>query len=94
MRVAVVGAGLAGLAAARELRAAGHGAVVFEKRLGLCGRLAARRAEGTVLDHGSRPSPPLRARPCGRWPAPRRSTTALTSTTASPTARGRRGCLG
>ncbi len=53
MRVAVVGAGLAGLAAARELRAGGHEAVVFEKSRGLGGRLAARRAGGTVLDHGS-----------------------------------------
>ena len=35
MRVAVVGAGLAGLAAARELRASGHEAVVFEKSCGL-----------------------------------------------------------
>lgn len=53
MRVAVVGAGLAGLAAARELGALGHEATVFEKSRGLGGRLAARRAEGTVLDHGS-----------------------------------------
>lgn len=61
MRVAVIGAGLAGLAAARELRAAGHEAVVFEKSRGLGGRLAARRAEGTVLDHGS----PAIAAPAG-----------------------------
>ena len=54
VRVAVVGAGLAGLAAARELVATGHEAIVFEKSRGLGGRLAARRAEGTVLDHGSR----------------------------------------
>ena len=54
MRVAVVGAGLAGLAAARELVAGGHEAIVFEKSRGLGGRLAARRVQGTVLDHGSR----------------------------------------
>jgi hypothetical protein len=54
MRVAVVGAGLSGLAAARELTALGHRVVVVEKSRGLGGRLAARRAEGTVLDHGSR----------------------------------------
>lgn len=53
MRFAVVGAGLAGIAAARELRALGHDAMLFEKSRGLGGRLAARRAEGTVLDHGS-----------------------------------------
>ena len=54
MRVAVVGAGLAGLAAARELVGRGHEAIVIEKSRGMGGRLAARRAEGTVLDHGSR----------------------------------------
>jgi hypothetical protein len=53
MRLAVVGAGLAGLAAARDLVADGHEVVVVEKSRGLGGRLAARRAEGTVLDHGS-----------------------------------------
>lgn len=60
MRVAVVGAGLAGLAAARELRADGH-RVVVEKSRGLGGRLASRRAGGTVLDHGS----PVLAAPPG-----------------------------
>ena len=54
MRVAVVGAGLAGLAAARELTAGGHEVVVFEKSRGMGGRVAARRLGGTVLDHGSR----------------------------------------
>jgi predicted NAD/FAD-dependent oxidoreductase len=61
VRVAVVGAGLAGLAAARELRADGHELVVFEKSRGLGGRVASRRAEGTVLDHGS----PVLAAPPG-----------------------------
>jgi renalase len=35
------------------MSAGGHEVVVFEKSRGLGGRLAARRAEGTVLDHGS-----------------------------------------
>lgn len=61
MRVAVVGAGLAGLAAARELRADGHEVVVLEKSRGVGGRIASRRAEGTVLDHGS----PVLAAPSG-----------------------------
>ncbi|HTI35276.1 MAG TPA: FAD-dependent oxidoreductase [Miltoncostaea sp.] len=61
MRVAVVGAGLAGLAAARELRADGHEVVVFEKSRGVGWRIASRRAEGTVLDHGS----PVMAAPPG-----------------------------
>jgi hypothetical protein len=52
MRVVVVGAGLAGLAAARELVAAGCTVTVVEKSRGLGGRMAARRIEGTVVDHG------------------------------------------
>lgn len=53
MRVAVIGAGISGLVAARELVDAGHEVVVFEKSRGLGGRMAARRAEGgAVVDHG------------------------------------------
>lgn len=52
MRVAVIGAGIAGLVAARDLRGAGHEVVVLEKSRGVGGRMAARRVEGTVVDHG------------------------------------------
>ncbi len=53
MRVGIIGAGLAGLAAARELVAHGHGVVVIEKSRGVGGRLASRRVEGAVVDHGA-----------------------------------------
>ena len=53
MRVGIVGAGLSGLAAARELIAGGHEVVVIEKSRGVGGRLAARRIAGTVVDHGA-----------------------------------------
>ena len=53
MRVGVVGAGLAGLGAARTLVAAGHEVVVVEKSRGLGGRLASRRVGALVMDHGS-----------------------------------------
>ena len=53
MRVAVIGAGLSGLAAARHLTDSGCDVTVFEKSRGLGGRLATRRAEGAVIDHGA-----------------------------------------
>ena len=52
MRVAVIGAGISGLVAARDLVSSGHEVLVIEKSRGLGGRMAARRAEDTVLDHG------------------------------------------
>lgn len=53
MRVAVVGAGLSGLGCARRLAAAGHAVTVFEKSRGLGGRIASRRVDGTIVDHGA-----------------------------------------
>jgi renalase len=52
--VAVIGAGLAGLTCAQELRQAGYSVVVIEKSRGVGGRVATRRLEGTVADHGVR----------------------------------------
>ncbi len=52
MRVAVIGAGISGLVAARDLVSSGHEVLVIEKSRGLGGRMAARRAEDMVLDHG------------------------------------------
>lgn len=52
-RVAVVGAGLAGIVAARVLEAHGHQVMVFEKSRGLGGRTATRRADERLWDHGA-----------------------------------------
>lgn len=52
--VAIVGAGLAGLACARRLQAAGAGVVVHEKSRGPSGRCSTRRDEsGAAHDHGA-----------------------------------------
>ena len=64
-QVAIVGAGMAGLAAADELARAGHGVTVFEKSRGVGGRVATRRVAGFAVDHGAQvvkaPTGPLRA---------------------------------
>lgn len=52
--VAVIGAGLAGLACAQRLRQLGFQVVVVEKSRGLGGRLATRRLAGAHADHGAR----------------------------------------
>ncbi len=51
--IAIVGAGIAGLAAARKLRAAGCDCTVFDKSRGLGGRMATRRAGEWRFDHGA-----------------------------------------
>ncbi len=52
-RVAVIGAGMAGLAAARRLAAAGVEPTVFDKSRGLGGRMATRRVDDLQFDHGA-----------------------------------------
>jgi predicted NAD/FAD-dependent oxidoreductase len=53
-RIAVIGAGLAGLTAARALADRGRAVTVFDKSRGLGGRLATRRTrEGFDFDHGA-----------------------------------------
>ncbi|BAY31693.1 FAD dependent oxidoreductase [Nostoc carneum NIES-2107] len=51
--VAVIGAGMAGLVCAQQLRKAGYSVIVVEKSRGLGGRLATRRLQGTSADHGA-----------------------------------------
>ncbi len=52
--VAIVGAGISGLACARALADAGLACVVFDKSRGLGGRLATRRVDGIgAFDHGA-----------------------------------------
>lgn len=53
MRVAVVGAGVSGLACARTLRDLGHDPVVFEKSGAVGGRVATRRIGDYVFDSGA-----------------------------------------
>ena len=53
MRVAIIGAGMAGLAAGRRLRSQGVDAVIFEKSRGPGGRCATRRQDGFVWDTGA-----------------------------------------
>lgn len=49
----IVGAGICGLLAARELAAAGVEATVLDKGRNAGGRMATRRVEGAVFDHGA-----------------------------------------
>lgn len=51
--VAVIGAGMAGIGAARLLADAGFRVVVFDKSRGLGGRCATKRWEGHSVDHGA-----------------------------------------
>ena len=52
-RVAVIGAGLCGLAAAEALGEAGHEVVVLDKGRGVGGRASTRRADPFAFDHGA-----------------------------------------
>jgi predicted NAD/FAD-dependent oxidoreductase len=53
VRIAVIGAGIAGLACAREIARADVAVTVFEKARGLGGRLATRREGNLAFDHGA-----------------------------------------
>ena len=51
--VAIIGAGMSGLAAARVLSDAGYAVTIFEKSRGVGGRAATRRRAGFIYDHGA-----------------------------------------
>mgnify|MGYP001382774367 CR=1 FL=1 len=51
--IAIVGAGMAGVACARTLVQAGHRVTLFEKSRGAGGRMATRRSEFGGFDHGA-----------------------------------------
>jgi renalase len=51
--VLVIGAGLAGLSAARDLTRAGFAVRVLDKSRGVGGRTATRRVDGATFDHGA-----------------------------------------
>ena len=51
-RVAIIGAGMSGLACARQLTKAGVSVVVFDKGRGIGGRVVTRQAGDLQFDHG------------------------------------------
>jgi predicted NAD/FAD-dependent oxidoreductase len=53
LRVAVIGAGMAGLACARQLQSAGCQVAVFDKGTVPGGRMSTRRGQGWQCDHGA-----------------------------------------
>ncbi|KQU54640.1 hypothetical protein ASG72_03130 [Bosea sp. Leaf344] len=52
-QIAIIGAGMAGLAAARRIGAEGHAVTLFDKSRGLGGRMATRRVGALQFDHGA-----------------------------------------
>ncbi|WP_027467887.1 NAD(P)/FAD-dependent oxidoreductase [Deefgea rivuli] len=94
--VIVVGAGMAGLSAAQQLRAAGRRVLVLEKSRGIGGRMATRRTDAAQWDHGAQyftarsavfrrqVAQWLRAKVIARWQAPVAVWNGLQLKTSSP----------
>jgi len=53
MKIAIIGAGMAGLTAARQLQTQGHHVTVYEKSSGVSGRMSTRQTEIGGFDHGA-----------------------------------------
>lgn len=53
MQIAIVGAGIAGLTAARQLQSQGHHVTVYEKNDAVSGRMSTRQTELGGFDHGA-----------------------------------------
>lgn len=51
--IAIIGAGICGITAAREIAGRGFDVVLFDKSRGLGGRMATRRAAGVRINHGA-----------------------------------------
>ena len=51
-RIAIIGAGMAAIACARQLRESGHQITIFEKSRGVGGRMATRSTPFGTFDHG------------------------------------------
>ena len=52
-RIAIIGAGIAGLAAAQQLKQPDFGMTLIEKSRGVGGRMATRRINDLQYDHGA-----------------------------------------
>jgi renalase len=53
LKIAIIGAGMAGLSAATHLVENGHSVTVFEKSRGIGGRMSTRREGDFEFDHGA-----------------------------------------
>lgn len=53
MQIAIVGAGISGLTAARQLQSQGHTVTIYEKSTGVSGRMSTRMTEFGGFDHGA-----------------------------------------
>ena len=53
LHIAIIGAGMAGITAARTLVQAGHRVQVFEKSRGAAGRMSTRETVFGTFDHGT-----------------------------------------